>query len=689
MPATIIKNFNGGLSLIDPKELQDNQFTVLKNFFYSKDKRIQTRRGMTVFGTPVPDSVVLHNACDATANFVATDDAANIGAGAAIRGSASVSFDITVAGSGNDFATVTNAAMTPANITSAKGYLGFWIKPPAGFNTNLTDVKVRLGSGAGDYYEWTLPTLTVAASNFIQLNYSDATTTGAPNDAAIVYFRIRATYTVAYTNKTGILIDDIRSYSATSTKPVTSYFFFQRDDTLVRNAICVAGTNMFHYNESNEAWDLIDSGLTEFETQTGMTTQRTRWDFDVYRNVVYMCNGVDDYRKWNEVTITTFPAQPKVRYIRYLDDGDRMAATGEDANPSTYYYTDPAPANADSINTNAIVVGGDQLGKATGIFNLAQAQLVGKSEKIYTIDVANEKALPIDATNGLYSHRATKNVGNAIVYYNPLGLDTLKQKGAATGTQAIQTDPLTGDLRPLLQEIVPNQYNANCGNYNKTLNNYYFTFDTNDDNIPDSTLVMTSLPGLGNAFTQYTYPNIYDYGYYIDADGNYHYLVTSANGGTIFDVETGFDDNGAAIDYELQTKEFDLDSPEIWKDFKRVYIEGFKSIGQPITVEVTVENEIVYSAEITDAYMDTSADPTTIGASPIGVLPIGGGASSNSSDIDIYPYNITLGGDIFSAGRTIQIRMYSSGTPIVWTLDRMTIGYDNNSVDIYPVANFA
>jgi len=79
-------------------------------------------------------------------------------------------------------------------------------------------------------------------------------------------------------------------------KPITSYFFFQRDDTWLRTALCTSGTNMYKYDETTWDWNSIKSGLTEFEADW---TTRTRWSFAVYKNVVYMCNGVDCYASYD------------------------------------------------------------------------------------------------------------------------------------------------------------------------------------------------------------------------------------------------------------------------------------------------------------------------------------------------------------------------------------------------------
>lgn len=679
-----VENFRGGLSRIEPRLLKDNQFEVLKNFFYNKEKRVQTRRGIDQYFDNIPDNAVLINTCDATAGFAVSDDATALAVGAAIRGTGSVSFAIAAAFSPANAATLTHTTLL-SNITNAKGYLGFFYKPPTGFNTNLTAVKVRLGSSAADYYEWTLGTLIEASNNYIKLPYSAATITGVPVDATITYFRLQVTYTAAYTDKLGILLDDIRSYSSTSTKPVTSYFFFQRDDNQERAAICVAGTNMFNWNEAGNAWDQIDSGLTEFEIATGMTSNRTRWDFAVYKNVIYMDNGVDDYRKWNGTVMQTFPAQPKVRYLRYM--GDRIFGFGEDLNPSTLYYTTALPADANTINANLVVVGGDELGKGNGLFDLGSFILAGKSKKIYAVDITGSGSVRgIDSQNGWYSQRCVANVENAILYFNDTGIDNLAQKQAATGTDALASEPYTSDLQFFINQITPKQYNANCGSYVKALDNYYFSFDTGDDNVPDTTLTLSAL--VPKAWSEYTYPAGYQYGYYVDNSGVYHYLLASASSGIIYEIEKGFDDNGGIIEYELVTKAWDFGDPSIWKDFKCVDFNGLKSEGNPIEVEILVDDEVVMVGTIDDSFLNVSGGPAAIATSSIATESIGGGSLAvGGADIELFPYKFRLGGDIFGAGETIQVRMYSDTRPIVWTLDKIKLRYDTNTVDIYPSAN--
>lgn len=682
MPILTINRFDGGLSLLDKQSLNDNEFEKLFNMHYNKDKRLQTRRGYKKYFTYIPDAVTLINACDSTSGFAVSDDADTLATGTAIRGSFSVSFNINVAASANNDALLTHTTLS-ADIRSTKGYLGFWLKPPTGFNTNLTAVKVRLGSDASNYYEWTLGTLVEASNNFIRLDYSNASTTGSPADATIAYFRLEITYSAAYTNKTGVLIDDIRSYSATYTKPVTSYFFHQNDTTFERYAICFAGTNSFHWDETSSSWDLIDSGLSEFETATGQTTWRTRWAGEIYANHFYLSNGVDNYRRWDTTTITQYAGQPKYKYLRVLSNADIVfGAVGK-----TLYWMAAGAADASTVNANDLDVGSDEAGTINGLFELGSTILTGKSRKIYSIDIGNQNAPPIDTQGGLFSHRAIANVENAIVYFSDDGIRTLMQRDGATGAAAIAGQPLTDHLRTLINQITAAQYNANCAGFVRTLNNYYFSFDTSDDNIPETTLVLSSL--VPNAWSQYNYPALYQYGYYIDSNGNYHYLFTSANSGIIYEMETGFTDDTNVIEYELITKAWDMKKPSIWKDVKSMDIFGLKSEGEPIHVEILIDNSVVYSAEIDDNYIDITGGAVTIASDPMATSSLGGGGSGNggTDDMDVYPYFIRLGGEIFGSGQTVQLRMYSDTGPIVWTLDRVMLGYEENTIDIFPYAN--
>ena len=689
MRTKVIDDTTGGLSLRDAELPKDNQFEVLKNFSYDQDKRLKTRKGIAQYFDNIPDTVLTLDACDATTGWSVADDATTLATGTAIRGANSLSFTIDVSNSGDDFATLEKSTIS-ADITSTKGFLGFWFFPPSGFNTDLTDVKVRLGSDSSNYYEWTLGTLTEAKNNYIKLNYDDATETGTVTDATITYFRLRVTYTGSYTDKTGVLVDNIVSYSGTYTEPVQGYFFVKdyANDTVI--TIATAGENSFHWNPIGEGWDVIDTGLTKFETATGKTTQRTRWEYFAFNGSgtleVGMCNGVDNYRKWDGTTITEYGAQPKVRY--FIVQNDRIFSGGADSAPITLYYTNAAPANVNTLDTNDVDVGTEDSGRINTLFELGQILLVGKDLSIFAIDVDAPSALPIDPDSGMFSQRATRNVENAILYQSKSGIDNLKQREGTSGAPALASKAYSDDLQNRLQLITDNQRNANCGFYIQDQNNYFFSFDSTNDNKPDTTFIYSSLTA---SWSEYVYPAFYQYGQYIDTDNTVINLAMSANAGQIYQIETGFDDLSGAISYEFRTKEWNMNDPGTWKDWKYVDIFGLKNKGSTFDLEVIVEGSIVYTATLDDTFITDSATAVSaIGDDPIGDEAIGGGGSSTStSDLDLFSYRIRLGGDIFAAGRTIQIRGTGNDIPTSLTVDRFQIGFDDNTIDIIPTANFA
>jgi hypothetical protein len=120
--------------------------------------------------------------------------------------------------------------------------------------------------------------------------------------------------------------------------------------------------------------------------------------------------------------------------------------------------------------------------------------LAFKDEKIYGVDLTATTALPIDAQTGGYADRTIYPVGNSLVYFNgERGIDKLQVRYGQTGVSTLESKPLSDNIRTLTQKIESQQYNSGTAIYAKPYNNYYFSFDTNGDNIPDTHLVYSSL----------------------------------------------------------------------------------------------------------------------------------------------------------------------------------------------------
>lgn len=398
-----VPDFEGGLNLQEKSIIPDNALSVATNVFYNADKKLQTRRGLTSFGQPIPDAVkVIHN-CDTTAGngtWAATDDATALAVDSSTqkRGAGALSFNITVATTGNDFATLTNSTLTAVDISTTKGYIGMWIKVPTGALTNFTDCKLRVGSDASNYYEFTISAsqLTEGSFRFVPLLFSAATTTGTPVDTGIDYLLFRVNYTASYTNKTGFEIDDICAYSATSAKPTLSLKYFKASTVAATRYLTAnCGTALYEYDETSTYWNVLKTGLTE----------DTRFDMTAYKNIMYFTNGVDNYFSYNGVATTehTGANTYKGKYLLLANDVGYIL--GDPTVPSTVAYTGGTPADLNTFPNVLVLDEDDSSGKGTGLINLGPIVIGCKEGKIYKINVATPSREQLDYSDGALSDR--------------------------------------------------------------------------------------------------------------------------------------------------------------------------------------------------------------------------------------------------------------------------------------------
>lgn len=457
-------------------------------------------------------------------------------------------------------------------------------------------------------------------------------------------------------------------------KPCTSYIFHKRDDGGGKIALRFSGTKIYKYVEATDTWSQVYASASEFESD-GVT--RTRWGYLVYKNEILAGNGVDSNVR---ITIpggvvTADASLPKCRYFCYLQDV--CAGTGEDANPNTLYYSDALAASVANLDDNAIVIGGDEQGKTTGIKEAGKVFLVSKEKKIFSVDLANELVEALDAKNGMYSHRAWRAAGNGTLLFSDDGISTLTPRQGVEGGAALSSKPDSAKVNNMLRDIAPANYNHNCGFVldNIEYDQYFFSFDTNGDSVPNKTLVRSNRTG---DYSQYTTPPAYDYGIYEMDDGTIKYILCATVGGQMYEMETGFDDDGSSIEYDLRTKNSDFDQPEIWKDFEMFSIFGLKNRGSEITAEIYFDGELVASATIDDDNADVSA-----GGIPIGIRPIGGGGLSPGTDFeDVFPYRIHIPLLGYGGATKIQLRLYCFAKNTIFSLDKTAVKWNGNTFDI-------
>lgn len=589
-----------------------------------------------------------------------------------------------------------------------------------------------------------------------------------------------------------------------SDAPVNSYFFHQRDDNDETIMLVWSGEDLYRYDETSDSYISIKSNLEEFEKNW---TSRVRKDFAVYRNAVYITDGVNSYAmlewytpayitwwsgvdttlssrtsitqwgfkmkidwvtrtiswidfssvtsmndvasavqtairastsstetvvrdtdhfvissadttstssisvmdvktwgtyiwymmcmtnstkavvtpkaiSWNGLNYKEFGWQPKYRYINM--NTDRLYGCGEDLNPNTLYYTDAAPADWSTIDKNAVVVWWDEMWRINWMTALWKVMLVMKSHKVYGVQVPNDLSDPwnieaIDSQNGWYSDRAIQNVWNTLVYFSERWVNNLTQRYTSASASTIISDPLDINVSELTSKIIKPSLNSNCALCIERLGNYYFSFDADWDDIPDTTLVYNADC---KAWTQYDYPMVYDYGEYLTADGEQKFILASGREDQLYEIETWFDDDWSSIEHKIKSKDYDFWQPWVYKTFEYIDIIWFKQRNTPIRLNIEVDGVASAWWIIEDDAIIESGVRITLWTRPIWLDQLAWD-NDGTSWVDLYEYVVRL--PLYISGWQINFQMISDW----WqrTLDRVRIGVNGEPIDLFGYNN--
>lgn len=131
------------------------------------------------------------------------------------EGAGCFNFDITVAQSGNNRATIQNSTLTSMDLTNEEDLASwvFWVYLPD--VTNFSSVKLYWGSSSSAYWSATATTdingnAFVDGWNRIKIDWLNSTLTSTPDKAAITFIRFDFNYTGSQANDTDFRIDDLK-----------------------------------------------------------------------------------------------------------------------------------------------------------------------------------------------------------------------------------------------------------------------------------------------------------------------------------------------------------------------------------------------------------------------------------------------------------------------------------------------
>ncbi len=149
-------------------------------------------------------TLLSNSAYDDNGTWVASDDAASVATDTQqfTENNGSVRFNVTVAGSVNDYATLTKAMTNAVDLTTYRNssiFTKFDIPDSIVTPALITGFNLKVGSSASDYYSMTITKQEdngsfVKGINRLAFNMETATTTGSPDIANIDYVVLRMNF---------------------------------------------------------------------------------------------------------------------------------------------------------------------------------------------------------------------------------------------------------------------------------------------------------------------------------------------------------------------------------------------------------------------------------------------------------------------------------------------------------------
>jgi hypothetical protein len=230
------------------------------------------------------------------------------------------------------------------------------------------------------------------------------------------------------------------------------------------------------------------------------------------------------------------------------DASDFTVATGGTA-PQPDNSTDAPGASVFAgtpsvTEANILDVSKDDGDKLTGLAKFQEMLIVFKERSTYslTFDVNGNPVLKqISSTVGCVSHRSIDNVENDVFFLSRNGYFTLGYQ--ANFNLALRTNELSAKIHPLIETITP----ANLPNTCSIFHGYIFYSGVSVGGTPTNNLLLTFdkryqgwAPNVNvnaNAFTVF-----------IDDDNVEHLYYASENEPAVYELDTGYSDNGQAID---------------------------------------------------------------------------------------------------------------------------------------------
>lgn len=271
--------------------------------------------------------------------------------------------------------------------------------------------------------------------------------------------------------------------------------------------------------------------------------------------------------------------------------------------------------------------------------------------------------------NGTPSMRGAVQVGNDIWHYN---YDNIYSLGEVAEFQNIRATTKSARVKSEVNSIaVAGRGTVAMGQYKERVYISYMTGTYNDRIlIYDARLNAWSSPVIGK--------NISCFLDWEDDDGTHRFLAGSSDSSKsyIYQLESGTDDDGVAIDAKFETKSTDCGSPGLMK--RIAFIEVFYSMVYGV-LSYEVKLDEVTSTTGSQQLGNSTSMPVGVGSMMIGSFPIGEEYDPDTEFADL-AQNSSFAIDCgFEEGRRVSVAFSNSNAGEQFKINGITIHYKEGS----------
>lgn len=444
----------------------------------------------------------------------------------------------------------------------------------------------------------------------------------------------------------------INTQLANTISGLASYY----TDSGSRYLIAVAGGTAYYDNAGT--WSMITaaSGAT-FSTTSDC-------NFVQARNNMYFHDGLNMKCVNSSLVMTSLPGGVPAKFGIYWKG--RQVVSGNASYPSrvfisrsadsSYFITTGTDTSAEWFDVQPS--DGD---KITGLTTFYNNLVVFKERSIH-------KAVPSDSTGdfiskvelinnsvGCVAHRSIDAVDNDVFFLSRKGVFVLGNEPNFFDT--IRTNEVSARIHPEIDGITPTNFDKPAGIYHNY--RYYLAYPFGGTTYNNKVMVYDTRYGAWSVHSGYN-PNCFTD--FIDTNGSENLYCGGDNQGDVLKMETGYSDNGTAINSYVKSPLVDLKAPDVTKFWMDMTAQ-MRNTQASVTIDVYVDGDLYKTATFNIGTTGGSGGLGTV-AMGFDYLGLAGGATITSE----VTTNVVKRFRINKRGRNVQVKVSNNNATDTWTL---------------------